>query len=229
MKNIEKIHKLDPNRKSTIIIVSLYAFCIIAGAIPWIMLAFRDSQWDETAMNIKTIGVIAFFASIIIPSCFINFIRKRCWKYYEEHLPPEEIERRQQEAEKQKKAYQEWSQKHEAEMAELRKTEIESKTDSERIYELEKQVKNLAHNSDITKQMLKRLSGIPFGYALIFLVITAIISCNGISNISKKSDTISEKIETIESNQKRLEYDIDKMKNKLKNIEYEIKALKSTK
>ena len=229
MKNMEKFHKLDPNRKSTIIIVSMYAFCIIAGAIPWIMLAFRDSQWDETAMNIKAIGIIAFFTSIIIPSCLINFIRKRCWKYYEEHLPSEEIERRKQEAEKQKRAHQEWSQKHEDEMAELRKTEIESKTDSERIYELEKQVKNLAHNSNITKQMLERLSGIPFGYALIFLVITAIISCNGISNISKKSNTVSENIEIIESNQKRLEHDIDQMKDKLKDLEYEIKALKSNK
>ncbi|MBR4679898.1 MAG: hypothetical protein IKP03_02150 [Fibrobacter sp.] len=226
---MEKFHTLDPNRKSTIIIVSLYAFCIIVGAIPWIILAFRDSQWDETAMNIKLIGVIAFFASIIIPSCLINFIRKRCRKYYEEHLPPEEIERRKQEAERQKRIHQECSQKHEDEITELRKTEMESKTDSERIYELEKQIKNLTHNSDITKQLLERLSGIPFGYALIFLVITAIISCNGISNISKKNDTISEKIETIESNQKRLEYDIDKMKNKLKDIEYEIKALKSTK
>ncbi|OWV13455.1 hypothetical protein [Fibrobacter sp. UWB5] len=226
---MEKFHTLDPNRKSTIIIVSLYAFCIIVGAIPWIILAFRDSQWDETAMNIKSIGVIAFFASVIIPSCLINFIRKRCRKYYEEHLPPEEIERRKQEAERQKRIHQECSQKHEDEMTELRKTEIETKTDSERIYELEKQIKNLTHNSDITKQLLERLSGIPFGYALIFLVITAIISCNGISNISKKSDAISEKIETIESNQKRLEYDIDKMRNKLKDIEYEIKALKSDK
>ena len=226
---MEKFHTLDPNRKSTIIIVSLYAFCIIVGAIPWIILAFRDSQWDETAMIIKSIGVIAFFASIIIPSCLINFIRKRCRKYYEEHLPPEEIERRKQEAERQKRIRQECSQKYEDEMTELRKTEIESKTDSERIYELEKQIKNLTHNSDITKQLLERLSGIPFGYALIFLVITAIISCNGISNISKKSDAISEKIETIESNQKRLEYDIDKMRNKLKDIEHEIKALKSDK
>ncbi len=222
---IEKFRNLKPNRKSLVIISFLYVLCFALASIPWIMLAFRELQWDDTAMTLRSIGVIAVGVAILVPMCLYSLIRKRCDAYYENHLPPEEIERRQRMAEEFEKKREYWAKRcadYNVKEAESRKKEMESKSDSERIYELEKKIQLLTENESKQTLLLKRLVDLPYGFAFVVLVVMAIVSCNNLNDIKELKD----QIESIGKSQKNMEYDIDAIRRTVNDIDYDLESMK---
>lgn len=132
--------------KATLISWGIFLGFVLVAAILFIIYGCREHHYDEVAQNLALAGFASIVIGLIVSFATQGLVERKVKAYYEAHLPPEEIERRAIEAKKMEEYLakcKEEDAKREIRRAELRKEAIASKTDAERLYDLEEKVDKL--------------------------------------------------------------------------------------
>ncbi|MBR3850721.1 MAG: hypothetical protein IKJ76_01550 [Fibrobacter sp.] len=142
---------MKPKTKATLISWCIFLGFVLVAAILFIIYGCRERHYDEIAQNLAVAGCVSIFIGVIVSFATQGFVEQKVKAYYEAHLPPEEIERRAVEAKKMEEFLakrKEEDAKREKRQAELRKEAIASKTDAERLYDLEEKVDKLLRENN---------------------------------------------------------------------------------